>query len=69
MGEKHQHRELKGPVCEDCGFIPVHPCQLEVDHVDGDHTNDDPENRRTRCANCHRLKTFLSRDWEKRASD
>lgn len=49
--------------CEDCGFVPAHPCQLDVDHVDGDHANDDPLNLRTRCANCHRLKTFLSKDW------
>lgn len=55
----------KGPVCEECGFIPVHPCQLDVDHRDGNHDNNDPSNFQTLCANCHRLKTFMSKDWEK----
>lgn len=52
------YRTHKGLICEECGFVPVHPCQLDVDHLDGDHTNDDPSNLQTLCANCHRLKTF-----------
>lgn len=49
---------FKGDRCEACGFIPEHPCQLDVDHVDGNKANRDPSNYRTLCANCHRLKTF-----------
>lgn len=52
--------------CEVCGFIPMHVCQLDVDHIDGDHNNNDSENLRTVCANCHRLKTFINKDWEKK---
>jgi 5-methylcytosine-specific restriction endonuclease McrA len=50
--------------CELCGFIPVNLCQLDVDHIDGNHHNNDISNLQTLCANCHRLKTFLNRDWE-----
>lgn len=44
--------------CESCGFIPEHPCQLDLDHIDEDRTNNDPSNHQTLCANCHRLKTY-----------
>jgi hypothetical protein len=53
---------LKRKVCEACGFIAAHPCQLDVDHKDGNWLNDDPANLQVLCANCHRLKTFMSRD-------
>ena len=48
--------------CEKCGFEPEHICQLDVDHIDGDHSNNDPLNLQTLCANCHRLKTFKQRN-------
>lgn len=57
--------KMKGPCCESCGFTPVHDCQLDVDHKDGDKSNNDPSNLQTLCANCHRLKTYLSKDWKK----
>lgn len=50
--------------CESCGFVPVHICQLDVDHIDGNHSNNPEDNLQTLCANCHRLKTFLNKDWE-----
>jgi hypothetical protein len=50
--------------CEQCGFIPVHSCQLDVDHKDGNRKNNDPSNYVTLCANCHRLKTFVNKDWQ-----
>lgn len=54
----------KGDSCEACGFIPKHPCQLDVDHINGDHSDNRRENLQTLCANCHRLKTYLNKDWE-----
>lgn len=49
--------------CDECGFTPKHPCQLDIDHIDGNHKNNDNTNLRVICANCHRLKTFLNNDW------
>lgn len=57
-----KHKKSK---CELCGFKPVHKCQLDVDHIDGNHDNNEYSNLQTLCANCHRLKTYLNKDWEK----
>ncbi len=54
------------PSCECCSFLALHMCQLDTDHIDGDHDNNDPTNLQTLCSNCHRLKTWLNRDWDKR---
>lgn len=58
------YREHLKESCELCGFIPVNVCQLDIDHIDGNHSNNSLDNLQTLCANCHRLKTFLNRDWE-----
>ena len=70
--EKKRYKEKKFPYikykkdrCESCRFIPVHTCQLDVDHIDGNRDNNNPSNLRTLCANCHRLKTFQNKDWIK----
>lgn len=47
--------------CEMCGFVPTNMCQLDVDHIDGNHINNTPDNLQTLCANCHRLKTYIQR--------
>jgi hypothetical protein len=57
---------LARKVCEACRFKAQHPCQLDVDHKDGNWLNDDSANLQILCANCHRLKTFMKRDWEPR---
>ena len=62
--ERNSYRVHKGESCEECGFIPVHSCQLDVDHIDGNHDNNDTDNLKTLCANCHRLKTYINKDWE-----
>lgn len=55
------YRKFKLKYCERCNFIPEHKCQLDVDHIDGNHHNNDPNNLQTLCANCHRLKSYRQR--------
>ena len=58
------HRLHKKKTCETCGFVPMHPCQLDVDHIDGNHNNNEESNLQTICKNCHALKTQRNKDWE-----
>lgn len=59
--KRRPYREHVGTHCTTCGFKPQHICQLDVDHIDGNHENNSIENLQTLCANCHRLKTHLTR--------
>jgi 5-methylcytosine-specific restriction endonuclease McrA len=52
----------KAPHCASCGFVALDPCQLDLDHIDGNNKNNELSNLQTLCANCHRLKTKLNRD-------
>lgn len=49
--------------CNSCGFVAAHSCQLDIDHIDGDRTNNSHENLQTLCSNCHRLKTQTEKDY------
>jgi|GEM_PF-5046391 len=49
------YQKYKGDRCERCGFVPVHPIQLDVHHRDHDHSNNRRPNLETVCSNCHRL--------------
>ena len=59
---------IKKEYCEnnDCTFIAIHSCQLDVDHIDGNSLNNNSNNLQTLCANCHRLKTQVNKDWLKK---
>ena len=57
------YTEHKSTFCNHCGFVALHSCQLDVDHIDGNHNNNDVDNLQTLCANCHRLKTALQLNW------
>jgi hypothetical protein len=50
--------------CKICGFVAEHSCQLDIDHIDGNHKNNSEDNLQTICANCHRLKTALQLNWK-----
>lgn len=63
LNKDYPWRKFKKSTCEECGFVPVHKCQLDVDHVDGNKKNNSSDNLRTLCANCHRLKTHLNEDY------
>lgn len=45
--------------CSECGWGKLHPVTgrspLNIDHIDGDHTNTRPDNLRVLCPNCHSL--------------
>jgi hypothetical protein len=58
----YPYRIYKKDFCEKCGFVANHPCQLDVDHIDGNNKNNELTNLQTLCANCHRYKTFLNKD-------
>ncbi len=60
------YRKYKAEKCCSCGFVPVHSCQLDVDHIDGNKQNNSIENLQTLCANCHRLKTHQNKDYYKK---
>ena len=59
-GTYTKHKKDK---CEFCGFVPVHSSQLDVDHIDGNRGNNAISNLQTLCANCHRLKTYVNKDF------
>jgi len=61
----YKKKDRRKSVYERCGFKPEHKCQLDLDHIDGNHNNNHFSNCQTLCANCHRLKTFQNRDWDK----
>lgn len=58
-----EYRKYLKSVCEFCGFKPIHTCQLDIDHKDCNKKNNSPSNLQTLCANCHRLKTQLNKDF------
>lgn len=61
--KRRGYRNYKKNKCASCGFVAIHPCQLDVDHIDGNHQNSEPSNLQTLCANCHRLKTYIAKDY------
>lgn len=52
-------RERAGYKCEQCGWAEINPASgtspIQMDHIDGDFTNNRPENLRMLCPNCHSL--------------
>jgi 5-methylcytosine-specific restriction endonuclease McrA len=59
MGAGPWRRRVKKPTCERCGFVPMHPNQLHLDHIVPKALRgpDRAFNRQTLCANCHVLKS------------
>lgn len=48
--------ERDGYKCAECGIVDWQnkPLSMDIDHIDGDSTNNNPENLRILCPNCHR---------------
>jgi hypothetical protein len=50
---------IKSPICEECGWARISDdgrLPLELDHINGDPTDNRLENLRILCPNCHSLK-------------
>jgi len=51
--------KIKNSKCELCGWSEINPytglIPLELEHVDGNHKNNRPENLQLLCPNCHSL--------------
>lgn len=49
--------ERFGPACSKCGFSAQHPEDgryiIEIDHINGEHKDNTPNNLRLLCPNCH----------------
>ena len=68
---KHPYRRHRKDYCENtdgrlgfvCVAVIVDVCQLDVDHIDGNPTNNSVKNLQTLCKNCHSLKTNKERDY------
>ena len=64
--KKYRKHYCENAVGEYAGWLPV-PCRvtwypkkfLNVDHIDGNHYNNDPDNLMTLCPTCHAVKTWI----------
>jgi 5-methylcytosine-specific restriction endonuclease McrA len=45
--------------CEFCGVEPEGKGMIDIDHIDGNRSNNNPENLQSLCKDCHKAKTTL----------
>ena len=60
---REAHKAKKG-YCERCLMVPLDKTQLDVDHIDGNISNNELRNLQTLCKPCHRIKTKENRDYK-----
>lgn len=71
LNSKHPYRKHRKDYCEnidgrlgyECTAKIVWSGQLDVDHIDGNPTNQTEENLQTLCKNCHSYKTMINEDY------
>jgi hypothetical protein len=59
---RYEARKHKKDNCEKCG-ISKEIASLEVDHIDGNRSNNDKKNLQTLCTKCHIEKTIKNKDY------
>lgn len=67
----HPYRKHRKDYCENvdgrlgfvCTTTIVWDGMLDVDHIDGDPSNNDPDNLQTICKCCHAYKGWKEQDW------
>lgn len=55
-------RKHRKDYCENCGTTK----ELQIDHIDRNRSNNNPDNLKTLCRSCHDDKTRLNQDWKPR---
>lgn len=65
IGIKNFLIKTKGAKCEECGWDKINPVTkkipIQLDHIDGNHKNNNLNNFRLLCPNCHSLTpTFMA---------
>lgn len=68
----HPYRKYRKSYCENldsrlgfpCTTTIIIPAQLEVDHINGNPSDNDPNNLQTLCGCCHTYKSFINEDYK-----
>lgn len=68
----HPYRKHRKTYCENidgrlgykCTTTIMIEAQLDVDHIDGNPANNDPDNLQTLCQCCHKYKTLVNEDYK-----
>jgi hypothetical protein len=55
----HGKRPDRRLICDRCGFVARHLCQIDIHHKDRNRKNNVSDNLENICANCHRLEHSL----------
>ncbi len=55
-----KYKKYKKDYCETCKFRGE-PCQMDINHKNGNHLDNQEKNLETLCANCHRLVSYKQR--------
>lgn len=59
-------RDSKLKPCTLCSFMPKYAAQMDWDHIDGNHYNNNSQNLQLLCANCHRAKSIENQDFKRK---
>jgi hypothetical protein len=70
VNSRHPYRKYRKSFCENVDSRLGYKCtatikwdgMLDVDHIDGDPSNNEPKNLQTLCKNCHSYKTNINED-------